>query len=579
MVFGGGALNTYLLLFIIALFSSLVLTPTVRRLCERLGWLDEPCDERRVHHKAIPRLGGVAVVVSMLLALTALLFVDNFVTRSLWAERSQMFVALAPALLIFLVGVYDDLRGIRPRHKFIAQGLAATLFFALGGRIEILSASFAGAVKLPLAISFVVTVLWVVAITNAFNLIDGVDGLAAGAALFASFVMIAVSIVTGHPFVTASSLALAGALVGFLRYNFNPASIFLGDSGSLFIGFMLATLSVQGTQKASTAVAVAIPLLAFGLPIIDTGLTILRRFVGWRPLFQGDREHIHHKLLARGWSQRRVALALYGACALFGLQALLFVQSGGVGRLTGLWLFVVGVAVIFAVDRLRYHEVDEIRDGLKRNLRLTERRLRLANNIRLRRATHAMSQATTLDEVFNAIKESLELSSFVYATAQLNCGVSRTARREREPDGASGAMRAPNGSVSWAWRRGDLEAVETLRSSRLWSLSLPLSTERAQWGYINLYRRVAGDALPLDINYLCGFFQREMALAVDRILRAEWDADRDADKGAAETRPKPKRLAASASATPLFEAMRLNNSSDAPQKLDGHPAGNARGRQ
>ncbi|MGH9939938.1 MAG: glycosyltransferase family 4 protein [Blastocatellia bacterium] len=545
------ALNTYLLLFIIAICSSLVLTPVVRRLCERYGWLDEPRDGRRVHHKAIPRLGGVAVALSMLLALAALLFVDNLGDRSLWAERPLMFAALAPAVLVLLVGVYDDLFGIKPRQKFIAQGLAATLFFAFGGRIEILSAPLAGAVKLPVVISFALTVLWVVAITNAFNLIDGIDGLAAGAALFASFVMVAVSVMTGHPFVTAPSLALAGALVGFLRYNFNPASIFLGDSGSLFIGFMLATLSVQGTQKASTAVAVAIPLLAFGLPIIDTGLTLLRRFVGWRPLFQGDREHIHHKLLARGWSQRRVALALYGACALFGLQALLFVQSGqsgaSVGRLTGLWLFVVGVAVIFAVDRLRYHEVDEIRAGLKRNLSLAERRLRLANNIRLRRASHAMSQATTLGELFDAVKEMLELSSFVYVTAQLNCGGARdsewTAQREQEPAGAPRALKIRNGCVYWSWERGDLEANEILKSSRLWSLSLSLSTERAQWGYINLYRGIASDALLIDINYLCGFFQHEMALAVERIFSAD-----KADEAEANT----KGLAASATAmTPL----------------------------
>jgi len=523
-------LNTYLLLFIIALCSSLILTPLVRRLCERYGWLDEPREERRVHRKATPRLGGVAVALSMLLALTALFFVDNLVTRSLWAERSRMFASLAPAVLVFFVGVYDDLFGIRPRHKFIAQGLAATIFFALGGRIEILSAPLAGAVKLPAVISFALTVLWIVAITNAFNLIDGIDGLAAGAALFASFVMIAVSIIIGHPFVAAPALALAGALVGFLRYNFNPASIFLGDSGSLFIGFMLATLSVQGTQKASTAVAVAIPLLAFGLPIIDTSLTLLRRFVGWRPLFQGDREHIHHKLLARGWSQRRVALALYGACALFGLQALLFVrsdqsgESASVGRLTGLWLFVVGVAVIFAVDRLRYHEVDEIRAGLKRNLSLAERRLRLANNVRLRRASHAMSQATMLSELFDAVKEMLELSSFVYVTAQLNCGGACdsewTAHREQEPAGASRALRIRNGCVYWSWERGDLEATEILKSSRLWSLSLSLSTERAQWGYINLYRGIASDALLIDINYLCGFFQHEMTLAVERIFSA-----------------------------------------------------------
>ncbi len=514
-------MNTYILLFTLSLVFSLTLTPIVRHLCERYGWLDVPSDQRRVHLRATPRLGGVAVVASMLAALTALRFVDNSVTWSLWAERSKLFIALAPAVMIFLVGVYDDLHGISPRVKFAAQGLAASLFFALGGRIEILSASFAGAIKLPVAISFVVTVVWIVAVTNAFNLIDGIDGLAAGAALFSSLVMIVVSIVTGHSFVTVVALAMAGALIGFLRYNFNPASIFLGDSGSLFLGFTLATLSVQGTQKASTAVALAIPLLAFGLPIIDTSLALIRRFTSGRPLFQGDKEHIHHKLLALGWSQRRVVLVLYGACALLGLQALLFVQEWGASRLTGLWLFVVGVAVIVAVDRLHYHEVDEIRDGLKRNLSLAERRLRLANNIRVRRASQALAQARTLSEMFDAVKEMLELSSFVYATVQLNHAGACGACRALDPQSKRADVKAHNGCVYWAWESGNLGTAEILKSSRLWSLSLSLSTKDTQWGYINLYRSTDGENLLLDINHLCGFFQQQMALAVERIVEGD----------------------------------------------------------
>lgn len=514
-------MNTYILIFILSLCLSLLLTPVVRRFCERYGWLDVPRDQRRVHRKATPRLGGVAVVASMLTALLALQLVSNSVTWSLWAERARLFVALAPAAIIFLVGVYDDMYGISPRVKFAAQGLAASLFFALGGRIEILSVSFAGAVKLPVAVSFVVTVIWIVAVTNAFNLIDGIDGLAAGAGLFAALVMIAVSIVTGHSFVTVIALAMAGALIGFLRYNFNPASIFLGDSGSLFIGFTLATLSVQGTQKASTVVALAIPLLAFGLPIIDTSLALLRRFASGRPLFEGDKEHIHHKLLARGWSQRRVVLVLYGACAVLGLQALLFVQEWGVSRLTGLWLLVVGVAVIVAVDRLHYHEVDEIRDGLKRNLSLAEFRLRLANNVRVRRSSQALAEAETLAEVFDAVKEMLELNSFVYATVQLNQGGTGALCREKTFGSLPPQATAHNACIYWSWERGSLASAEILKSSRMWSLSLSLSTPDKQWGYINLYRGIDSENLLIDINYLNNFFQNQLALAVERVVRRE----------------------------------------------------------
>lgn len=543
-------MNTYILLFCLSLVFSLVLTPVVRYVCERYGWLDVPRDQRRVHRRATPRLGGVAVVAAVLMALAMLRFVDNQVTWSLWTERSKLFVALAPAVLVFLVGVYDDLHGVSPRVKFAAQGLAASLFFALGGRIEILSLSFAGAVKLPLVISFVLTVGWIVAITNAFNLIDGIDGLAAGAALFAAFVMITVSAVTGHSFVTVIALAMAGALIGFLRYNFNPASIFLGDSGSLFLGFALATLSVQGTQKASTAVAVAIPMLAFGLPILDTSLALFRRFASGRPLFEGDKEHIHHKLLARGWSQRRVVLVLYGACALLGLQALLFVQEWGVSRLTGLWLFVVGVAVIVAVDRLHYHEVDEIRDGLKRSLSLAELRMRLANNVRVRRASQALAQAKTFDELFDAVKEMLELSSFVYATVQLNQGGTGMPFRGRETGSTRREVKAHNGCIYWAWESKGLGTADILKTSRLWSLSLSLSTNDTQWGYINLYRGVESENLLLDINSLCHFFQHQMALAVERVVKAEGvkPKDREVSKPISRERnaaPAPALLKAS----------------------------------
>lgn len=515
-------MNTYLAIFMIGLCSSLMLTPIVRRVCERYGWLDEPRDERRIHRIAVPRLGGVAIFLSVVFALACLAFIHNSVTQSLKTHRWQLLAALVPATLIFLLGVYDDLRHANARLKFAAQALAAALFYALGGRIEVLSAPFVGFVELPAVLSFAVTVLWIVAITNAFNLIDGIDGLGAGAALFASFVMIVISVVLGHPFVTVVALALAGALVGFLRYNFNPASIFLGDSGSLFIGFTLATLSVQGTQKASTAVAVAIPLMAFGVPIVDTGLALMRRIVNGRPLFQGDRAHIHHMLLARGWSERRVALVLYGVCALFGLQALLFVhQDAGVGRATGLGLFVAAVAVIFAVERLRYHELDEIKAGIKRNLSLSERRLRMANHISVRRASQAVSKATTLGELFSGVQEVLELSEFVYATVQLGCGDATRSKRLLERERKARLLRGAevrDGCICWSWERGDVEAAEVIGSNRFWSLRLSLSTERAGWGYINLYRETDGDDLLIDINYLCRLFQRQMAIATERVL-------------------------------------------------------------
>lgn len=519
-------MKTYLALFIIATCASLALTPIVRRICERFGWLDEPRDVRRVHRKAVPHLGGIAIFASVFIALAVLPFIENTITQSLRAYRSELLITLLPATLMLLLGVYDDLRGASPRFKFLVQGLAGALLYALGGHIDALSVPFIGSVALPTVLSFAVTVFWAIGITNAFNLIDGMDGLASGAALFASLVILVVALMLGHQLVIVLALALSGALVGFLRYNFNPASIFLGDSGTLFIGFLLAALSIQGTQKASTAVAVAIPLMTFGLPVIDTGFTMIRRFISGRPLFEADREHIHHMLLARGWSQRRVALVLYGVCALFGLLALLFISDAG--RVTGLVLFIVGVSVVFAVGRLRYHEVDEVRASVKRNL--TQRRQGAANNIHVRRASRAMSEAATLADIFAAAQKLLRFGQFIYATVEISCGdddahLTHALRRET---GASEfrKLEVRDGSVCWSWERDEVKVADIADANRFWLLRLPLSTKRGEWGYLNLYREVESEPLHLDIDYLCNLFRREMAQAVERVLsRSEQKSD------------------------------------------------------
>lgn len=522
-------MNTYLLIFVVASCSSLMLTPIVRRACEHYGWLDQPRDDRRVHQKPVPRLGGVAIFASILLALTLLPFIHNQLTSSLSDSRPQLLSVVLPATLALLLGIYDDFRGSNARFKFLTQGLVGLLFYVLGGRIESLSVPLVGTVALPTAVGCALTVLWTIGITNAFNLIDGIDGLATGTALFASLVMLVVSLMLGHSMVTVMVVALCGALIGFLPYNFNPASIFLGDSGSLFIGFMLSALSIHGAQKASTAVAVIVPLIAFGLPVLDTGFSIVRRFISRRPLFDGDREHIHHKLLERGWSQRRVALGLYGVCALFGLLALCFVNDTSM-RTTGLVLFVIGVAVVFIVGSLRYHEVDEVRAGMKRNF--GERRLRVANNIRVRRASRIMSQATTLGEIFGAMQELLEAGEFVYANTQLGRR-EEAAYNERilESEKQTSRMHRVEmrgGLISWSWERGDTSAEEIIGSGHFWTLRLPLTTKQAEWGYLNLYRGLGGDALLLDINYLCDLFQRELAQAAERVLSSNESQKPDA---------------------------------------------------
>ena len=485
-------MKTYFALFSIATIASLVTTPLIRRLCERYKLLDVPGGSRRIHSKAVPRLGGLALYFSCLSALSLLPFVDNLLTQTLSGLKPEFMMLFVPATLVLLLGGYDDLRGTNAVVKFVGLGLIATLFYAMGGRIDALSIPLFGSVQLPTIASFLITVVWLVGITNAFNLIDGLDGLASGAALFSSLVILGVSISQERTLMIVVSLVLCGALAGFLRYNFNPASIFLGDSGSLFTGFLLAALSVLGTQKATTAVAIVVPILAFGFPVVDTVMTMGRRLVSRKPVFQGDTEHIHHMLLARGWSQRRSALVLYGVCALFGLAALIFPATGS--KLTGFMLFVISVAVIIAVGHLRYHEVDELRAGVKRNV--VDRRLRVANNIRIRRAALALSKASDVHEMFEATRHLLDFGEFSFASAE----VGQAGRR-----------------VRWTWSR---QAKADSPAASDWSIRLPLVKDGVEWGWLNFYRSAGSEPLLVDTNYLSDLFRREFADAAARIFAA-----------------------------------------------------------
>ena len=513
-------MKTYFGLFLIATFASLVITPLIRRLCQRFQLLDVPADDRRLHQKGIPRLGGVAIYLSCVIALSALIFTDNNLTLALRSYRSDFLVVLVPATLVLLLGIYDDLRGTNAVVKFLVLGLIASLFYAMGGRIETLPIPFVGVFTLHPVIGYLITVFWLVGIANAFNLIDGMDGLASGAALFSSMVILVLSLARAHPLSIVVTLVLCGALVGFLRYNFNPASIFLGDSGALFVGFLLAGLSVVGVQKATTAVAVITPILAFGLPVVDTGVTMARRMISGRPIFQGDAEHIHHMLLARGWSQRRVVLILYGVCALFGLLAAGSMTTSS--PMTAFVLFVISVVVIMGVGHLRYHEVDELRAGVKRTV--GDRRIRVANNIRVRRAGLALSKASNLNEIFEAVRQMLEFEEFAFAELQLGqpgrADVNERAFAASERRRLHGELELVNGQVVWSWKRNGLDDDDVTASSNYWCFRLPLSTKNGEFGWLNLYRPLVAPPLLLDMNYLSGFLRTSLSEATERVLHS-----------------------------------------------------------
>jgi UDP-GlcNAc:undecaprenyl-phosphate GlcNAc-1-phosphate transferase len=318
-----------LLLGAIALVLSLCLTPLIRDTFLRLGFVDEPDNDRKLHTKRIPRIGGIAVFAAYLGAFG---IVAGFgVLRGSYAipEIGGGWWLLGATAFVFVVGLLDDLIGLRPKQKLIGQVAAAALVWFGGVQIHVFEGiAFHGWT------SFLLTVAWLVFCSNAFNLIDGLDGLAAGAALFSTLTMIIAGILSHNLTLVLVSIPLAGCLLGFLRYNFNPASVFLGDCGSLTLGFFLGCVGTLWSQKINTFFGFAAPVMALSLPLIDTSLAIARRVLRNRPLFSGDRGHIHHRLLDQGNTPRQVAFVLYGASALAAVCSLL--QQTLAGRLSGL---------------------------------------------------------------------------------------------------------------------------------------------------------------------------------------------------------------------------------------------------
>lgn len=346
-------MGSYLLCFALAAVASVVLTPLARRLAVAVGAVGSP-GGRNVHARSIPRLGGTALLAGWGIAVLVCRHVPGS-GDTLNDSGMRLWGMVLGALALCVVGAVDDIRGMRAYHKLVAQVAVATFAYACGLRIEAVSLPFLpnlamGVFALP------ITVAWIVGVTNAVNLIDGLDGLAAGVGFFASATCFVVALVAGNPFVALMTAALMGVLAGFLLFNFNPARIFMGDSGSYFIGFLLATLPIatERQQKASAAVSLLVPMLALGLPIFDTLLTMARRFLERRSVFSPDRGHIHHRLLDLGLTHRRAVVLLYGVCVVFAASAI----AVSLGRIwhTGIALLSVSIVGVGLVRFAGYFE-------------------------------------------------------------------------------------------------------------------------------------------------------------------------------------------------------------------------------
>jgi UDP-GlcNAc:undecaprenyl-phosphate GlcNAc-1-phosphate transferase len=490
----------FLLVFVACLSLALVATRYVRDFANAKGWTEAPTTDRHVHSIPIPRLGGVAIYFAFMSAMLMAVVLPRLLGTAQILPLKPTAGLLGAATMIFLLGLVDDLRSLSPYWKFAVQALAGVWLYASGMSIERIAlisqdSTFRWMFSLPL------TVFWVLLITNAFNLIDGLDGLAAGSALFSTFVLFVLSLVMPNPLVAFLTVALAGATLGFLRFNFHPATIFLGDSGSLFIGFMLAALALTGSQKAPTIVAVAIPLLALGFPILDVALAVARRFLMAKPLFGADKQHIHHKLLKLGLSQRETVLILYVVTAAFGFLSLIVLQDR---RTIALVLAVIGIGVLIGVQQLRYQEFAEMASALGR---FGRRRQFLANHVAIRQATERLSTCDEMGAICAILRDTLEPIGFdgIQLESERNQSLPMAMIKPLRID-SSGRLR-----FSWS---GDEIACPT------WEIRLEItSNAKERLGHVSLIRSCRDVPVSIDVNVLTNGFQTSLAGAVERVYR------------------------------------------------------------
>lgn len=309
-------LSVYGFPFLLAMLVSYILTPYIKKLAFKIGAVDRP-DNRKVHKRIMPRLGGLAIYIAFMIGCVA----------SLELTWDVCGILLGGTLIVAL-GVADDVYQLPAKVKLLGQIAAACVLVAFDIRIEWVNNPLGGYIYLDM-LSIPWTIFWVISFTNVVNLIDGLDGLAAGVSAIASLTVILVAIQMGYFHVAILTAALAGGIIGFIRYNFNPATIFMGDTGSMFIGYMLAAISVYGAVKTAATIALIVPAIALGLPILDTAFAIMRRYANGRPIFQPDKGHLHHRLLAQGMSHKEAVLFMYGITAVLCIGAVLWAEMDG----------------------------------------------------------------------------------------------------------------------------------------------------------------------------------------------------------------------------------------------------------
>jgi UDP-GlcNAc:undecaprenyl-phosphate/decaprenyl-phosphate GlcNAc-1-phosphate transferase len=484
--------------FIVSLAMSMFMTFWVQKAAVARGLLVPPVSDRHLHKKPLPRIGGVGIYASFLFTVLAFGAIPKW-GQQVFVPRTLIGFLIATTA-IFSMGVYDDIKSMRPRSKLIFELFACSFLYFVGFGIHDANLSFAGyAIGKP--VGFALTVAWILLITNAFNLIDGLDGLAVGSALLSAIVVIATSLVRHNDLATMLSCALFGTLLGFVPFNFHPASIFMGDSGSLFIGFALGALSLDSWSGRPTVMGVAVPILCFGLPIVDVSLAIARRFLRGQPLFRADADHVHHKLLKRGLSQQHAVLLLYGATAAFVLASILLIREDNMLIPV---LACAGISIGLGVQQLRYPEFSGGWLGLRPYLQ--RRQLARAEQC-IRTASRSLEKCADFRSICQVLKENLQPIGIDGIRFKLPASRTVPPRwiRPLRPDSEGQLL------FSWSRTRGNGHIV--------WQHSLQITPAREDSVAASVFRvRPARHSYP-DATVFSDDFKMTLSTAIERATK------------------------------------------------------------
>ena len=339
--------------FILAFIVAFMATPYTIKLAKKIGAVDVPKDERRMHKRAMPKFGGPAVILGFLVSVIYLLIVmrleDTIILNGPENYGMKLIGLFLGIVIISITCIIDDIKTIKPIVKLSGQLLAAIVAVAFGIRIESINVSIIQAPELGEILSTIITIVWIVGVTNSINLIDGLDGLSSGISVISAISLLIIFLLNGSAMVPIILItALAGALVGFLPFNFAPAKTFIGDTGSNFLGYTISIIAILGMAKTYTLAVIILPLIVLGLPIFDTLWAIIRRLIkgkSIKAIFKADKGHLHHRIVARGFSQKQAVLILYGISATFGIFAIIFFDSGIWKALSFLMMVIVAIGL------------------------------------------------------------------------------------------------------------------------------------------------------------------------------------------------------------------------------------------